>query len=111
MKNLKWKNKWKKLIDYYFQKRGSLCGVFLIIDIRHPLKSFDQMMLDYCQTRNLALHILLNKSDKISKNMANQTIKKIESKIMAPNLTIQLFSSLKGVGVDDARLRLADWLF
>jgi|TARA_Y100000590_G_scaffold15277_3_gene18349 GTP-binding protein len=69
------------------------------------------MMLDYCQTRNLALHILLNKSDKISKNMANQTIKKIESKIMAPNLTIQLFSSLKGVGVDDARLRLADWLF
>ena len=83
----------------------------MIIDIRHPLKSFDQMMLDYCQTRNLALHILLNKSDKISKNMANQTIKKIESKIMAPNLTIQLFSSLKGVGVDDARLRLADWLF
>tara|TARA_B100001996_G_scaffold366760_1_gene337779 strand:+ start:1630 stop:1839 length:210 start_codon:yes stop_codon:yes gene_type:complete len=69
------------------------------------------MMLDYCQTRNLALHILLNKSDKISKNMANQTIKKIESKIMTPNLTIQLFSSLKGVGVDDARLRLADWLF
>ena len=69
------------------------------------------MMLDYCQTRDLALHILLNKSDKISKNMANQTIKKIESKIMAPNLTIQLFSSLKGVGVDDARLRLADWLF
>ena len=69
------------------------------------------MMLDYCQTRNLALHILLNKSDKISKNMAYQTIKKIESKIMAPNLTIQLFSSLKGVGVDDARLRLADWLF
>ena len=69
------------------------------------------MMLDYCQTRNLALHILLNKSDKISKNMANQTIKKIERKIMAPNLTIQLFSSLKGVGVDDARLRLADWLF
>ena len=69
------------------------------------------MMLDYCQTRNLALHIFLNKSDKISKNMANQTIKKIESKIMAPNLTIQLFSSLKGVGVDDARLRLADWLF
>ena len=69
------------------------------------------MMLDYCQTRNLALHILLNKSDKISKNMANQTIKKIESKIMAPNLTIQLFSSLKGVGVDDARLRLAVWLF
>ena len=69
------------------------------------------MMLDYCQTRNLALHILLNKSDKILKNMANQTIKKIESKIMAPNLTIQLFSSLKGVGVDDARLRLADWLF
>ena len=69
------------------------------------------MMLDYCQTRSLALHILLNKSDKISKNMANQTIKKIESKIMGPNLTIQLFSSLKGVGVDDARLRLADWLF
>ena len=108
---LRVKNKWQKELEKYLSLRKPLVGLILLTDIRHPLKSFDQMMLDYCQTRNLALHILLNKSDKISKNMANQTIKKIESKIMAPNLTIQLFSSLKGVGVDDARLRLADWLF
>jgi len=105
------KNKWRKLLDFYFQERQSLRGVFLIIDIRHPLKSFDQLMFNYCQTNDLSLHMVLNKSDKISKNMANKTINQIKSDIKSPNTSIQLFSSLKGIGVDEARIKLAEWLF
>ena len=105
------RNSWKKLLDHYLQERASLRGIFLIIDIRHPLKSFDQLMLKYCEANNLALHVLLNKSDKLSKNNAKKTMVEIHSEIKTANLSIQLFSASKGVGVDEARLKLAEWLF
>ena len=105
------RNTWKKLLDHYLQERASLRGIFLIIDIRHPLKSFDQLMLKYCEANNLALHVLLNKSDKLSKNNAKKTMVEIHNEIKAVNLSIQLFSASKGVGVEEARLKLAEWLF
>ena len=43
--------------------------------------------------------------------MANKTINQIKSDIKSPNTSIQLFSSLKGIGVDEARIKLAEWLF
>ena len=48
------RNMWKKLLDYYLQERLSLRGIFLIIDVRHPLKEFDRLMMKYCETNNLA---------------------------------------------------------
>ncbi|MCZ6805189.1 MAG: ribosome biogenesis GTP-binding protein YihA/YsxC [Proteobacteria bacterium] len=102
---------WAKLLERYLQERKSLRGVFLVMDIRHPLGKFDQLMLDYCQSCNLPLHILLNKSDKLSRNAANKTMSEIHRELDNINISLQLFSALKGVGVDEARIKLADWLF
>ncbi len=102
---------WAKLLERYLQERKSLRGVFLVMDIRHPLGKFDQLMLDYCQSCNLPLHILLNKSDKLSRNAANKTMSEIHRELDNINISLQLFSVLKGVGVDEARIKLADWLF
>lgn len=104
-------NAWAKLLERYLQERESLCGVFLIMDIRHPMGKFDQLMLNYCQTCNLPLHILLNKSDKLSRNAANKTMSEIHRELVNINTSLQLFSALKGMGVDEARQKLADWLF
>jgi len=105
------RNAWAKLLERYLQERESLRGVFLIMDIRHPMGKFDQLMLNYCQSCNLPLHVLLNKSDKLSRNVANKTISEIRGEITTTNTSVQLFSALKGTGVDEARQKLADWLF
>ena len=105
------RNAWAKLLERYLQERESLRGVFLIMDIRHPMGKFDQLMLNYCQSCNLPLHVLLNKSDKLSRNVANKTIAEIRGEITTTNTSVQLFSALKGTGVDEARQKLADWLF
>ena len=105
------RNMWKKLLDYYLQERLSLRGIFLIIDVRHPLKDFDRSMLKYCETNNLALHVILNKSDKLSKNQASKAMAAINKEITTINASMQLFSALKGVGVKEARHKLAEWLF
>ena len=105
------KHAWTKLLNHYLEERSSLRGIFLIIDIRHPLKKFDQMMLEYCGANNLALHIILNKSDKLSINNANKAMTEIKEEIREINASIQMFSALKGIGVEIARHKLAEWLF
>jgi GTP-binding protein len=104
------RNAWAKLLERYLQERKSLKGVFLIMDIRHPMGKFDQIMLDYCKSCDLPLHVLLNKSDKLSKNAANNTVAQIRKELSAINASVQQFSALKGVGLDEARQKLADWL-
>jgi GTP-binding protein len=105
------RNAWAKLLERYLQERKSLKGVFLIMDIRHPMGKFDQIMLDYCKSCELPLHILLNKSDKLSKNVANKSLLDIQRGLADANVSVQQFSALKGVGLDEARQKLADWLF
>jgi GTP-binding protein len=105
------RNAWAKLLERYLQERTSLRGVFLIMDIRHPMGKFDQLMLDYCQTCDVPLHILLNKSDKLSRSAANKTISEIRRELETAEASVQLFSALKGTGLDEAREKLADWLF
>lgn len=105
------RNTWAKLLERYLRERNSLKGLFLIMDIRHPMGKFDQIMLDYCKSCDLPLHILLNKSDKLSKSAANKTTMDISRELADINGSVQQFSALKGVGLDEARQKLADWLF
>ncbi len=105
------RNTWAKLLERYLRERNSLKGVFLIMDIRHPMGKFDQIMLDYCKSCDLPLHVLLNKSDKLSKSAANKTTMDISRELADIDGSVQQFSALKGVGLDEARQKLADWLF
>ena len=102
---------WAKLLERYLRERQVLRGVFLIMDIRHPMGKFDQIMLEYCQSCDLPMHILLNKADKLSRSAALKTMKEISRELNAMDVSLQLFSALKGTGVEDARERLAEWLF
>jgi GTP-binding protein len=105
------RNLWAKLLERYLRERNCLKGVFLIMDIRHPMGKFDQIMLNYCQSCDLSLHVLLNKSDKLSKSAAKKTTMEIRSELKNINGSVQEFSALKGVGLDEAREKLAEWLF
>lgn len=105
------RNAWANLLERYLRERTSLRGVFLIIDIRHPIGKFDQQMLDYCQSCNLPMHILVNKADKLSRNGVNKAISSIKRELANYDASIQAFSALRGIGLDEARQKLGEWLF
>ncbi len=102
---------WARLLEYYLRERRSLQGIFLIMDIRHPLGEFDQQMLDYARTCGIPMHILLNKADKLSKGAARNVMLQVQNELIGPGESCQLFSALKGTGVEEARQQLATWLF
>lgn len=102
---LEMREHWKQEIDAYLHQRRSLRGVVLIADIRHPLKEFDRMMLEFCFTTHLPCHLLLTKADKLSRNQAAQALAALRRQFAAEGLhaTAQIFSSTEGTGVDAAR--------
>ncbi|SEI64008.1 ribosome biogenesis GTP-binding protein YihA/YsxC [Frateuria terrea] len=95
---------WKQEIDAYLHQRRSLRGVVLIADIRHPLKEFDRMMLDFCFETNLPCHLLLTKADKLSRNQATQALAAVRREFgEGVQASAQVFSSADGTGVEPAR--------
>lgn len=98
---LKVKKKWHEDMSEYFAKRKSLVGAVLIMDIRHPLKPFDEQMLDWCLSQSVPVHILLTKADKLSTGAAKAVVLKVKKELNAhPSITIQAFSSSKKQGLD-----------
>ena len=108
------KQHWQKHLEAYLGSRESLCGLVLMMDIRHPLTEFDNMMLDWCKASGMPLHILLTKADKLTFGAAKNTLLKVRQEIRKGwgdgVASIQLFSAPKRQGVDEAQLVLAQWL-
>jgi GTP-binding protein len=105
------KLKWQKMVDTYIGTRDSLKGLILVMDIRHPLRELDVQLLEYCDHRNLPVHILLNKADKLSKGAAKKTLFEVAAALTrySNSVTFQVFSALRGTGLEELRSVLNNW--
>lgn len=110
--NVQVKRLWEAGLAEYIEKRQALKGLILLMDVRHPLQPLDIMMLDWTRELNLPLHILLTKADKLSRNQASKALLGLQSQLKQqyPNASAQLFSSLNKQGLDQAWLKLDEWM-
>lgn len=105
------KEAWQRNLSNYIQNRQCLKGLVLLMDCRHPLKVLDEIMIDMCLERELPIHILLTKVDKLSHNLAKNTFLRINKQKQLKNeyITIQNFSSFTKEGLDELISRLNQW--
>ena len=105
---------WGKMIEAYLRERDALKGVFLIMDIRHPLTDFDQRMISWCHHFGLPVHVTLTKADKLSRGAQHETLHRVRSELKSrypeTQTSATLFSSLKRQGIDEVHLVLDGWL-
>ena len=105
------KDKWQRELERYLREREALQGIVLLSDIRHPLKEFDRMMIDWAVASDLPIHILLTKADKLKRGAAQNTLLAVKKELKeTASVSAQLFSSLKKSGIDEAREKLSGWL-
>ena len=93
---------WGQLISAYFQRRQSLRGSVVVMDVRHPLTENDCDMLELAVSRKVPVHILLTKADKLGRGAARQALAGVRREV-GEGVGVQLFSALGGEGVDEAR--------
>lgn len=105
---------WQGVLSSYLTERTSLFGLVLVMDSRHPLTPLDRQMLDWFCHSKKPVHVLLTKSDKLSRNEAIQTLLKVRkelNQVWGDNVTVQLFSSSKKLGVEETEKMIGGWLF
>ena len=102
---------WGDAMERYLTGRQSLRGLILLMDVRHPLTDFDTQMLNWCQHARMPVHVLLTKADKLKRGPATSTLLRVQRHLAEyHDIRVQLFSALKGIGVEEARERICAWL-
>ncbi|WP_341502482.1 ribosome biogenesis GTP-binding protein YihA/YsxC [Gallaecimonas sp. GXIMD4217] len=109
---LEMKQKWQASLGEYLQKRDCLRGVVVLMDIRHPFKEIDQDLIYWAVESKLPVLALLTKADKLKSGARKSMLLKCQEAAMAfgGDVTVLAFSSLKGLGVDQVRRHLGQWL-
>jgi GTP-binding protein len=99
----KMRSAWGQEIEEYLTSRECLKALCIIMDIRHPFKEDDLNLIDWCENRALPMILLLNKSDKLSKNKVSQAVmnaKKILGSLSIKRYVIATSASNK-TGIED----------
>ncbi len=104
---LEMRKNWGDMMDEYFSQRQSLKLTVLMMDIRHPMRPFDSMLIEACVARQLPVHILLTKADKLSRGAGGSVMQKLRN-TLPEGVSVQLFSSLSKLGLDELRQYLRD---
>jgi GTP-binding protein len=95
---------WAPLIDA-LRPRESFKGLFLVVDVRRGLAESDLELIEWADPRRRRIHVLLAKADKLTRaegmKAQAQAAAALEGKA-----TVQLFSALRRIGIEDAQEQL-----
>ena len=108
------RSQWEGLIGPYLSKREQLAGLVVIMDSRRPFTDLDIRLIDWFRPTGRPIHILLSKADKLSRQEQTKILRSVKAEVAtwgdAELYSVQLFSSLKKTGVEEAEQVLAGWL-
>lgn len=109
---------WQQLLGNYVQQRKQLAGLVLIMDARRPFTDLDVQMLEWFAPSGKPIHCLLSKADKLNRNESANALRLARTVLssyvdeagVAFPFTVQLFSALKRIGVEEANDRIVSLL-
>ena len=99
---------WTALTERLAQ-RQSLRGLVLLIDSRRGLLPDDQGLIDWARAFDLPVHVLLSKADKFG-NAERGKVLAAAKRALAGVASVQAFSAVSGLGLEEARRVLDQWL-
>ena len=105
------KARWQGELTKYLAERQCLKGIVLVMDIRHPLTELDRTMIEFAESTNRDIHIILSKSDKLKRGKIAATVLKVKKQLkeFSIEITMQPFSSENGNGLKELRQKLDLW--
>ncbi|NLM90156.1 MAG: YihA family ribosome biogenesis GTP-binding protein [Candidatus Cloacimonetes bacterium] len=92
--------KWRRMINKYFEQRKQLRSLIVIVDIRHPADSKDIMLLEMLRLRGIDYCIVATKADKIPKTKVAKTVKVMAKGLGLKEEPIFPVSALNNTGLE-----------
>jgi GTP-binding protein len=102
---------WQAHLTDYIEQRQALQGLVQLVDCRRPPTEIDLLLLEWTLKMNLPVHVLLTKSDKLKRGAGKESLMRMQQLIEQefPHASVQLFSALKRVGLDQAWSKMDQW--
>ncbi len=102
--------KWQRLLKAYLSGRANLRRAFLLIDMRHGVKSVDAEIMNLLNKSAVTFQVVLTKADKLSTAEQEKTLAQVRAALAKhpaayPELVIT--SSEKGTGIPTLRAIIA----
>ena len=109
---------WQRLLGDYVQPREQLAALVLIMDSRRPFTELDVQMLEWFAPTGKPIHCILTKVDKLNRNESTNALRQarqildsyVDEEGNGFPFTVQLFSSLKRVGIEEADAKIVELL-
>ena len=95
----------------------------LIVDARRGITDLDEQMIQWFVPTGKPIHVLLSKCDKLNKSECKHALEAVKNRLQqydpalpdgtgdSKQLTAQLFSSTKRIGLVEADNLIIKWLF
>ena len=99
---------WAPLIEA-LRPRVSLKGLFLVVDCRRGIADGDLELIDWADPSRRRIHVLLAKADKLTR-AEGMKAQAAAVAVLGDHATVQLFSALRHLGIEDAQDRLQSWI-
>lgn len=98
--------KWRRMVNRYFEQRSQLKALFVLVDIRHRADKKDIMMLDMLRIRKIDHCVIATKADKIPKTKQKKLLADLSKGLGLQDVPIYAVSSLNNTGIS----QLTDFL-
>ncbi|MCK9556465.1 MAG: ribosome biogenesis GTP-binding protein YihA/YsxC [Candidatus Cloacimonetes bacterium] len=91
--------KWRRMVNRYFEQRNQLKAMFVLVDIRHPADKKDIMMLDILRIKKIDHCVIATKVDKVPKTKHKKLLEDLAKGLALADKPIYAVSSLKNTGI------------
>lgn len=106
--NVATRESWEPLGEALLE-RESFQALLLVVDCRRGVSEMDLGFVHWAQRPAERTHVLLNKSDKLGRGEAKDVLRTAAT-MLEGRASCQLFSALRGEGLEEARKLLLRWI-
>lgn len=105
------KARWGKMVEGYLAGREQLCGVILLVDVRHKPTADDRQMYDWLKHYQIPTAVVATKADKLSRGRALQNLQVVRKALSpADGDPLLLFSAVTRQGKDEVWSIIEEWI-
>jgi len=105
----KMRNHWDGVLTTFLLERQALKGLVIVVDIRRGIGDLDRALIDMI-AGSLPLHILLTKSDKLSRAAVQKAMATARDDLSEPNQSVSTLSILTRHGLASLEQKCTEWL-
>lgn len=92
--------KWRRMVNKYFEQRSQLRSMFVLVDIRHTADKKDIQMLEMLRLRNIDHCVVATKADKVPKTKQRKILADLAKGLGLKDVPFYAVSTLKNSGIE-----------